>query len=54
MDTFNQAVLNGKRNELTLILPPSGMEKTYLWVRPGGDPGREPEVKIERKGDTRK
>ncbi|MBR4664857.1 MAG: DUF3142 domain-containing protein, partial [Lentisphaeria bacterium] len=54
MDTFNQAVLNGKRNELTLILPPSGMEKTYLWVRPGGNPDREPEVKIERKGDTRK
>jgi len=54
MDTFNQAVLNGKRNELTLILPPSGMEKTYLWVRPGGDPDREPEVKIERKGDIRK
>ena len=54
MDTFNQAVLNGKRDELTLILPPSGMEKTYLWVRPGRDPDREPEVKIERKGDTRK
>ena len=54
MDTFNQAVLNSKRDELTLILPPSGMEKTYLWVRPGGDPGREPEVKIERKGDIRK
>ena len=54
MDTFNRASLNGKHNDLTLILPPSGMEKTYLWVRPGGDPGREPEVKIERKGDTRK
>jgi len=54
MDTFNQAVLNGNRNELTLTLPPSGMEKTYLWVRPGGNPDREPEVKIERKGDIRK
>ena len=54
MDTFNQAVLNGKRDELTLILPPCGMEKTYLWVRPGGDPDREPEVKIERKGNIRK
>ncbi len=52
MDTFNHAVLNGKRNELTLFLPPSGMEKTFLWVRSGGD--REPEVKIERKGDIRK
>lgn len=54
MDTFNQAVLNGKRDELTLILPPSGMEKTYLWVRPGRAPDRKPEVKIERKGDIRK
>jgi len=54
MDTFNQAVLNGKRDELTLILPPSGTEKTFLWVRSGGDPDREPELKIERKGDMRK
>jgi len=30
MDTFNQAFLNGKRDELTLTLPSSGMEKTYL------------------------
>lgn len=37
MDTFNRARLNGKRNELTLILPPSGMEKPYLWVRTGSN-----------------
>ena len=54
MDTFNQAVLSAKRDELILILPPSGMEKPFLWVRPGRDPDREPEVKIERKGDTQK
>ena len=54
IDTFNGARLNGRHSELTLILPPSGVEKPYLWVRTGGDPGREPEVKIKMKGDNRK
>ena len=37
LDTFNRASLNGKHNELTLVLPPPGMEKPYLWVRTGSN-----------------
>ena len=48
MDTFNRARLNGKRNELTLILPPSGTEKPYLWVRT--DSNKKPMITIQIRG----
>ena len=51
MDTFNQTVLNGKRNELTLILPPSGMEKTYLWVRT--DDSEKPMITLKMRGGNK-
>lgn len=54
MDTFNQAGWDRNRRELTLILPPPGAEKPYLWMRPGGDLKREPECQIKRKGETPK
>ena len=54
MDTFDQAVWDRNRRELTLILPPSGTESPYLWVRPGGDLKREPECQINRKEETPK
>ena len=31
MDTFNYAILNG--NKLSIILPPSGTKRKFLWVR---------------------
>ena len=54
MDTFNQAAWDRNGRELTLILPPSGTERPYLWIRPGGDPKREPECQIKRKGENPK
>ena len=51
MDTFNRARLNGKRNELTLILPPSGTEKPYLWVRTGSN--EKPMVTIQIRGGNK-
>ena len=48
MDTFNRARLNGKRNELTLILPPSGTEKPYLWVRT--DDSEKPMITLKMRG----
>ncbi len=51
MDTFNRARLNGKRNELTLILPPPGTEKPYLWVRTGSN--EKPMVTIQIRGGNK-
>ncbi|MBO4631046.1 MAG: DUF3142 domain-containing protein [Lentisphaeria bacterium] len=51
MDTFNRARLNGKRNELTLILPPSGMEKPYLWVRT--DDSEKPMITLKMRGGNK-
>ena len=46
MDTFNHARLDGK-NRLTLILPPSGTEKPYLWVRTGRNEMPSSAIEIE-------
>ena len=51
MDTFNRARLNGKRNELTLILPPSEMEKPYLWVRT--DDSEKPMITLKMRGGNK-
>ena len=51
LDTFNRARLNGKRNELTLILPPSGTEKPYLWVRTGSN--GKPMITIQIRGGNK-
>jgi len=49
MDTFNGARLSGKSHKLTLILPPSGTEKPYLWVRTG-DSNKQPLMNIQIRG----
>ena len=46
MDTFNGARLSGN-NKLSLILPPSGTEKPYLWMRKGGNEPPSSTIEIE-------
>ena len=49
IDTFNHAVWDGTKGELTLVLPPPGMEKPYLWLR--SEKNGEPSLTVRMRGE---
>ena len=50
-DTFNHARMNGKHDELTLILPTSDREKNCLWMRSGSN--EKPWMTIQLRGGNK-